>query len=124
MCMNDWRAGQLITNNVQLFSIGNATGLTMAANPSRVALVIAPRTIISGTNGFLVTFSGGAAFTVAYATGYLNLSLPVHGRLVQQGFVISLLVGNIDGTILESLMPMDYLAAGLEQFKSEYRPRL
>jgi hypothetical protein len=113
-----------MVNNIQLFSIAGGTGLVLQPNSSRVNMIISARTVISGTQGFLCTFTGGAAITVAYAMGPLELNLASHGRIVQEGVTISALVGNIDGSFVETLMPREYLAAGLEEFRSQYFPRL
>lgn len=124
MCISDWRLGIVTTNKITLGAIGLGTPVVVPPNPNRIALVVSPTILFSGTQGFLVTFNSGAAFVVAYASGLLKMSLPENGKVIQEGFSVSMLVGNFSICVTESELPSNYLAVALNEFNSQYAKQL
>lgn len=119
MCMQDIRIGRFARWNTQLFNLGTSVGLTIPANRQRIGLIIDSSIVMSGTQGFLITMTDGTAFTQQYVKSIFEMWLFKHGSIMQQGLTISLLLGNITGSIVEITMPEAFLAAGEKEFLSE-----
>jgi hypothetical protein len=119
--MNDWRIGRMIAAVSKNWDTPSSTNLVYPANRQRVGLLIGTSIVCSATTGITITFSGGAVIALYAAQPPLRLSLAEHGLLVQQGFTIAVAFGATTGSVTEFIMPENYLSAGLEQFRSEYK---
>lgn len=119
MCISDYRIGRLITTNVQQWDNNAGTGLTLSANRQRVGLLVTTAIIMTGTQGYLITFGGGTRMTQYGVMNPPLLLIGQVGQLVQQSVTISLLVGNIQGSYTEFILPENVLADEIQRFESE-----
>lgn len=122
MCMQDWRVGRLIRTSPHPES-GNVVNLTVAPNRNRVGIYISAPGLNDPVLGFIPAdiqiLLGGVV--AAYAIGGIMVSLATHGDLCQRGFSV---IDNSNGasiSAVEFFMPEEYLAAGLESFRSNYK---
>lgn len=119
MCVNDWRIGRLMSLQSTFYSSLAGTGLTYKPSRQRVGLIIKQSILWTATQGCSITFTDGSIVSMTAYQSELRLSLASDGPIVQLGFTIASIVGFAVGTVYETTLPESYLAASLEQFKSE-----
>jgi hypothetical protein len=121
MCVNDWRVGRLMSANTINFTTVSSTNLVTLPNRQRVGLLIKNSILFTANQGFAVTFTGGAVFALNAYVNEMRFTLAADGPFMQQGFTISILSGVAQGSIIETTLPEDYLAAAIGQFRSDYK---
>lgn len=120
MCISDWRLGRFIQTNRQNWVIGTGVGLVLPANRQRVGLLVSHDVILTATQGYLASFADGPIVPLNGFMPYGMFTLTEHGSMVQSQVTIAQLNGAAQGTFTEFTLPENYLAAGLEEFRSKY----
>jgi len=119
MCISDWRAGRLIRTVLREASVA-AAPVTIAPDNNRVGLWIGWPTGGTSLNSMSVTAGGvlvcclDSSFPVYYVT------FDRHGDLPTKAHIVTNISNGTTVGIVEMIMPEEYLAAGLEQFRSAY----
>lgn len=121
MCVNDWRIGRLMSVQSTFYSSLAGTGLTYKPSRQRIGLIIKQSILWTATQGCTITFTDGSVISLTAYQSEFRLSLANDGPIVQLGFTIAAILGFATGTVYETTLPEDYLAAGLDQFKSDYK---
>lgn len=121
MCMMDWRIGRLIRNDVLPQTIAT-TSVSYPPNRQRVGLLFAMfGGDLTAPAAARIQFDNGAAVAVGTQSQLtLLLSIADYGSLIQLGFSITNESTESNIFVSEMTLPESYLAAGLEQFESEY----
>lgn len=120
MCLGDWRIGGLITTQITPFSLTTGN-VQIAANPNRIG--IAFRMSQWTTPGVSQVNCDGAAWANLAGSGYANdifITLEQHGNLVRRRFAVTNAGGALSGSITEYFLPMEVIAAGIEEFRRQY----
>lgn len=127
MCFNDWRVGRLIRSVFRPSVNGNGSSIVMAPNKQRVGLTISIVDLVGALNVVATVVESVSGFMVLFlddATPVTHITLATHGDLPTKGLTVSILGGTIpELSIIEYIAPEEYLAAGLEEFESEYAKR-
>jgi hypothetical protein len=119
MCINDWRAGRLVRHTITTGDLSVAA-ITIPANQQRVGLFFSPTTTLTAAGIVGIAVDGIATFIISGFAPLLHLSLDRHGDLPTRKFTVSSIASVSGFAVVEFFMPESYLAAGLEQFVSEY----
>jgi hypothetical protein len=117
--MNDWRVGRLMSVNVVPYDSASGIVGTLPPNRNRVGLWIRSSILWTAVQGCKVTFTNGVIWNMSAYQQELKMSLANDGPQLQYGFTISVISGAQTGTIVETILPESYLAAGLKQYESE-----
>jgi hypothetical protein len=118
MCVSDIRLARLTTTQTTVFDVGGVGTLTIGPNRQRVGLFFGSNIVMLTSQAALITFTGGQTLTITGVNSWAALSLAQHGSLVQQGFSISLLVGNMTGRVTETFLTEAILSAAEREFSS------
>lgn len=119
--MMDWRIGRLIRSET-LAQVDQGDTFDFKANSQRIMLSISvfsadPTSVVGVrfefTNGVIVASLGPDSMP-------LNVSLLNYGNLPMLGGTVFNRATDVPIKLSAFYMPEDYLAAGLEQFESEY----
>lgn len=119
--MNDWRIGRLIRHQNYFGNIGS--GITLPPNRQRIGLLVS---ILFNVNPLVdsdalsVIFDSTPTINIAEVNCPFTFSIVKHGDLVMGGVTVQTINGDQPVMAVEFIMPETYLAAGLEQFESEY----
>jgi len=123
MCISDWRLGGLITSQMTPFNLTTGN-VQIAANPNRIGLDITcsqwTTPAVSQLNCESTTFRNIAG------SGYVNdieLRLERHGNMVRRRFTVTNAGGSLTGMIVEYFLPVEIIAAGIDEFMREYKLR-
>lgn len=118
MCVSDLRLARLASTVVTNWDTSAGATTTVGPNRQRVGLFFSSNIIMLTSQGVLLTFTGGQTVMVTGVITSQNLTLLTHGPMIQQGFTISQLVGNITGRVTETLLTESILSAAEREFLS------
>lgn len=117
----DWRLGRLIRK--QLLAANTNSGLAKP-NQQRIALQVVCNTtgLTLAQDYFYITDSASAAawYQQDVTFPFPLLTVAEYGDSITRGIGIVTATGTTIFNVWEFTLPEDYLAAGLEQFRSEY----
>lgn len=121
MCMMDWRIGRLITWHC--LGISNPT-ILFPQNRQRVAIQITPTDVdLSTSTDALCMFetdTGNVFYNREMISAVKLFTLAEYGSIIQRKLTLENINDGVAFYGWEAVMPESYLAAGLEQFESEY----
>lgn len=119
--MMDWRIGRLIRPNF-IVALSGPAGFTIPQNRQRVGLIISSSTSDQIQGETITLAFGGNIFFLQNCTMAKPtvLSVTEYGSIIEQQLDASQAGNNATTFITELTLPESYLAAGLEQFESEY----
>jgi hypothetical protein len=123
MCLSDWRLGGLITSQISTFSMTTGN-FQISANPNRIGLAIRAATWV--TPAISQITCEGLTFASLAGSGYVNdifLTLQEHGNMVRKRFAVTSAAGSLTGSVTEYFLPVEIVAAGIEEFMREYKLR-
>ena len=122
MCLQDWRLGRFIRSYGRTISFGSALPAVIPANPQRVAFYVTTTDPTTGASmDGTVSFGGVTVYQFGGFTASGVASLLTHGDIVTKRLdVTSLTAGPANISITEWTLPEEYLAAGMEEWKSQY----
>jgi hypothetical protein len=118
MCVNDIRLARLTSTVTTAFDVTGGGSLTIQPSRQRVGLFISANILMLTSQGVLLTFTGGQTLIVTGVNTTVWLNLIHHGNMIQQGFTISQLTGNITGRVTETLLSESILSAAEKEFTS------
>lgn len=121
MCLQDWRLGRFIRSVPHPLS-GVGVSILLTANPQRVGLLatIAQGPAV-GTDSLAIIVDSKTIFSVdANADSHFFATIATHGDLPMKAISILANMGALNVSVTEFFLPEEYLAAAMEQFKSEY----
>jgi hypothetical protein len=118
MCVNDIRLARLTSVVTSNFDTTAGGTLTIGPSRQRVGLFISTNIIMLTSQGVLLTFTGGQTLIVTGVNTTMWLNLIHHGDMIQQGFTISQLVGNITGRVTETFLSESILSSAEAEFRS------
>jgi len=120
MCINDWRAGRLITSQFNSFDI-SAVATTIRPNRQRVGIIISAAEALTGADIVPITIGGILVDALgAFNVSRIKWTLDSDGDVPTRQFVIGPGAGVALVGVIQLFMPESYLAAGVDQFISEY----
>lgn len=119
--MMDWRIGRLVRSDPVLFTTGQGS-ITIPQNRQRVAILFGLAGVSDAATPAAISVNviGEGVMSFQSPVGPFLMSLLTHGDLVMKELKFVDQNGNFDTWVKTWTMPEDYLAAGLEQFESEY----
>lgn len=122
MCLSDWRVGRLIRSQLRQLDAASGPSYTIPGNRQRVGI----RFIYAETAGTSAQFLGGVVDGIALIlVGFQNpntlFTIETDGDLPTKEWTL-VASAAIDFAVIEYFLPEDVLAAGIQQFRSAYKP--
>ena len=120
MCIGDWRFGRLIRSQATGFSLTVGQVFTVPADPNRVGIDIflslqgVPATGFISMDGVELFAEGG------FGSDFLHFDLTTHGDAPTRTWSVTRVTNTLVGAVIEYFAPADYLAAGLQEFETQY----
>lgn len=124
MCFNDWRIGRLIRTNLIFYSAGSPVTFIIPQNSQRVGLTIYVQDsdVSERVTGTLNEPTSTLAIALLDSiVGRYDWNIAMHGDFPTRSYQLVCEVGNTGNvSVVEYIAPEEYLAAALEQFRTEY----
>ncbi len=120
MCIQDWRLGRLIRAQSRAIVLGLGATETFPANKQRVGVTVGiPVANNSSVNFGQLSVDGVLLVHFRNSNNLFEMTLATHGDLPMRPFTLTAFGIAVTFGLVEYFLPEEFLAAGLEEFKSE-----
>jgi hypothetical protein len=124
MCIDDWRLGRLIRSKITAASIAGAGTLTINPNMQRVGIQLSSASPSVVIGSFItVTIDGNLICYLFSSIPTVTYNFAEDGDIPTKQFILT--NGNAvtatNVSIIEWFLPEEYIQAGIDSFKSQYK---
>jgi hypothetical protein len=122
--MDDWRLGRLIRSKITAATIVAAGTLSVNANMQRVGIrcsIATSQIVVPG--GVTITIDGQLAVILFSSFPTIDFTFADDGELPTKSFLLTnnTSATNMAVSIIEYFLPEEYIQAGIDSFKSQYK---